>query len=73
MRTGRRHFFLAYTSPESVFETDWTTDLGELRRVIDMGGSTERLLDALFRRSRSDGLSRFEDERLHDNDVGAAA
>ena len=38
-----------------------------------MGGSKERLLDALFRRSRSDGLSRFEDERLHDNDVRAAA
>jgi hypothetical protein len=38
-----------------------------------MGGSKERLLDTLFRRSRSDGLSRFEDERLCDNDVGAAA
>jgi len=38
-----------------------------------MGGSKKRPLDALIRRGRSDGLSRFEDERLHDNDVGAAA
>jgi hypothetical protein len=73
VRTGRRHFFLAYTSPESVFESDWTTDLGELRRMVDMGGSKEWLWDALIRRSRSHGLLRLEDERLHGDHVCAAA
>jgi hypothetical protein len=38
-----------------------------------MGGSIERLLDALFRRNRSDGLLRLERERLYDNHVCAAA
>lgn len=38
-----------------------------------MGGSKERLLDALFRWGRSDHFSRLEDERLHDDHMRAAA
>jgi hypothetical protein len=39
VRTGRRHFFLAYISPELVLEIDRISRLGELRRMVDMGGS----------------------------------
>jgi len=38
-----------------------------------MGGSKERLLNALFGRGRNDSLTRFENERLHDDHVRAAA
>jgi hypothetical protein len=72
MRTGRKHFFLAYTSPEFVLEIDWTKGLGELRRVIDMGWSKERLLDALFWRSRSSCFLRVEHERRYEHHVRAA-
>jgi SH3-like domain-containing protein len=47
-------------------------DLGQLRRVIDMGGSKKWLWNALIRGSRSDGLLRLEDERFHDDHVSAA-
>jgi hypothetical protein len=38
-----------------------------------MGGSKEWLRDALIRRSRSHGLLRLEDERLHGDHVCATA
>jgi hypothetical protein len=41
--------------------------------MVDIGGSKERLLDALFRRGRNDSLTRLENERLHDDHVRAAA
>jgi hypothetical protein len=41
--------------------------------MVDMGGSKKRLLDGLFRRRRNDCLMRLEDDRVHDDYVGAAA
>jgi hypothetical protein len=41
--------------------------------MVDMGGRKERMLNTLLRISRNDSLMRLEDERLHDDDVRAAA
>jgi hypothetical protein len=41
--------------------------------MVDMGGSKERLLDALFWISRNDSLMRLENERFHDDHVRTAA
>ena len=38
-----------------------------------MGRSKEGLLDGLFRRRRNDSLTRLEDQRGYDDNVGAAA
>jgi hypothetical protein len=73
MRTGRRHFFLAYISPEFVLEIERITGLGEFWRVVDMGGSEQRLLDYLFGGCRNYSLLRLKDEGLYDRHVRAAA
>jgi hypothetical protein len=41
--------------------------------MVDMGGSKKRLVDGLFRRRRNNSLTRLEDDRGHDDYVGAAA
>jgi len=73
MHTGRRHFFLAYTSPELFFEINRITDLGELGRVIDMRGRKERSRNTLVERGWNNRHLRPEDEGLHNYHMRTAA